>query len=99
MLGIVRYTEQEIERISRAARPENLLPAPPEAREMARQMADAIADSFTEDEWRTVLNTLSPDRAAMDISTRPPEDRPRLLMLIDPDRRAEVERCLAALAA
>ena len=99
MVNIVRYTEKEIERISRAATPENLMPAPPEAREMARQMADGIADSFTEDDWRYVLNTLSPDRAAMDISTRPLDDRQWLLMLIDPDRRAEVERRLAALAA
>ena len=96
MVNIVRYTEKEIERISRAATPENLMPAP-EAREMARQMADGIADSFTEDDWRYVLNTLSPDRVAMDISTRPLDDRQWWLMLIDPDRRAEVERRLAAL--
>lgn len=99
MLEIVRYTEQVIERISGAARPENLLPAPSEAREIARNIADAIADSYTEDDWRYVLNTLSPDRAAVSISSRPLEDRRRLLMLIDPDRRAEVERHLAAPAA
>ena len=99
VLNIVRYTEKEIERISRAATPENLMPAAPEAQEMARQMADGIADSFTEDDWRYVLNTLSPDRAAMDISTRPLDDRQWLLMLIDSDHRAEVERRLAALAA
>ncbi len=96
MFVTVRYTEQEIERISGAASPDNLLPAPPEARDIAREIADAIADSYTEDDWRHVLNTLSPDRAAMSISSRPFEDRRRLLMLIDPDRRAEVERHLAA---
>ena len=96
ILNIVRYTEKEIERISGAAKPGNLLPAPPEAREIARQIADAVADSYTEDDWRYVLNTLSPDRAAMDISSRPFEDRKRLLSLIDPDRRAEVDRQLAA---
>lgn len=99
MLWVAPYTEQEIELISRAARPENLLPAPPDAWEMARKIADAIADSFTEDDWRYVLNTLSPDRSAFDLSTRPPEDRERLLALIEPDRRSEVERCLAALTA
>ena len=99
MLWEVPYTEQEIELISRAARPEILLPAPPEAREMARKIADAIADSFTEGDWRHVLNTLSPDRSAFDLSTRPQEDRERLLALIEPDRRSEVERCLAALTA
>lgn len=99
MLNVVRYSEKEIERISRAASPGNLLPAPPEAREIARQIADAVADSYTEDDWRHVLNTLSPERAAMDISSRPSEDRQRLLLLVDPDRRAEVERHLAALAA
>lgn len=95
----MRYTEQEIERIAGAASPENLLPAPSEAREIARNIADAIADSYTEDDWRYVLNTLSPDRAAVSISSRPLKDRRGLLMLIDPDRRAEVERCLAAPAA
>ncbi|MDE0120564.1 MAG: hypothetical protein OXS33_02390 [bacterium] len=95
----MRYTEQEIERISGKASSENLLPAPPEAREIAKEIADAIADSYSEDDWRHVLNTLSPDRAARSISSRPFEDRRRLLMLIEPDRRAEVERHLAAPAA
>ena len=95
MVDVVRYTEQEIEGVSRAASPENLRPAPAEAREIARGIADAIADSYTEDDWRHVLNTLSPDRAAMGISSRPFEDRRWLLLLIDPDRRAEVERHLA----
>lgn len=95
MLDIVGYTEQEVARLSGAASPENLLPAPPEARGIAKEIADGIADSYTEDDWPFVLNTLSPDREAVGISSRPFEDCRRLLTLYRPDRRAEVERHLA----
>ena len=87
-----------MEQLSGAANPRTLLPAPPEAREVAREIADAVADSYSEDDWRFVLNTLSPDRAAVDISTRPIGDRQRLLGLIEPSRRVEVERHLVAFA-
>ena len=58
-------------------------------------MAVGIADKYTDDDWRRVLSALSPSRAARKISRRHPEDRGRLLELIAPDRRAEVERFLA----
>ena len=84
MLDAVLYTDGDIEQISKAANPRALLPAHPDAREVAREIADSLADSYSEDDWRFVLNTLSPDRAAIDISTRPIGDRHRLLSLVDP---------------
>ena len=99
IVAIVRYTEELIGRISADATPENLVPAPPDAIELGREIADSISDSYTDEDWRRVLNGLSPHRAASRISRRPPSDRDRLLMLIDPDRRAEIKRLLAALAA
>lgn len=95
-LRLVPYTEEEIERIAElGGTPENWQPADPEAWELGRRMAAGIADTYSDDDWRRVLNALSPRRAARKISRRPPEDRGRLLELISPDRRAEVERLLA----
>ena len=89
-----------IERIAVLGRdPSNWRPADPEAWELRERMADAIADGYADEDWRRVLNSLNPSRAARDIACRPPEDRRRLLMLIDRHRRGEVERLLVALAA
>ena len=54
----------------------------------------AIADTYTDEDWAIVLNTLAPSRAAQQISSCPPEDRRRLLRLVDSDRRADVEAFL-----
>ena len=100
----VEYTEELIERIVQEAAelladPKNRRPAPPEAWEVGREMAAAIADMYTDDDWRLELNALDPSRAAGTISRRPPEDWRRLLELIDPDRRTEVESQLMAITA
>lgn len=87
-----------IRRISEAATPENLVPAHPGALEQGRQIANTYFDTYTEDDWRRLLNKLYPDQAAGVISHRPFEDHQRLLMLIQSNRRAEVEQSLAALA-
>ena len=77
------YTEAEIEHIAELGRdPENWQSADPEAWVLGRQMAAGIADTYTDDDWRRVLNGLSPPRAARKISGRPREDRQRLLKLI-----------------
>ena len=92
-------TEEEDRRITELARdPNNWQPAGPEAWERGRRMADVIADTYTDEDWRTLLNTLTPPRAAQYISSRPPEDRRRLLERVDPDRRVEVEGFLAVTA-
>ena len=89
------YTEEQIERIAELSRdPKNWQPADPEAWELGRRMAAAIADTYTADDWRRVLNALSAPRAARKISRRPPEDHRQLLELVVPDRRADVERFL-----
>ena len=88
-----------IRRISEVATPDNLKSAPPGALEQGRQIANAYFDSYTDEEWRMLLNKLYPDQAAGVISHRPREDRRSLLMLIHPDGRTEVERLLASLAA
>lgn len=98
-LWIMRYDEDIIRRISQAARPETLLPAPPGALEQGRQIANAYFDTYTDEEWRVLLGKLQADQAAGVISHRSAEDRRRLLMLIPPDRRAEVRRFLATAAA
>ena len=83
------FTEEEIRRISEAATPDALVPAPPEASEVAQRIADAALDDYTKEDWHYVLNTLRPDRAATYISSRHPEERPELLLLIElPSRRA-----------
>ena len=43
-LDAARYTDRGMEQISGAANPRTPLPAPPEAREVAREIADAVAD-------------------------------------------------------
>ena len=94
------FTEKEIQRISKAASPDALVPAPPEASEVAHRIADAALEAYTKEDWRYVLNALRPDRAATYISSRPPEDRPALFLLIEsPSRRAAVERHLVVSAA
>lgn len=93
------YTEVMIGQISKSAVRENFLPAPPGALEFGRRIAVAIADSYTEEDWRYVLNTLSPERAATKIARRPVEDRARLLSLVTHSRRTEIERRLAAWSA
>lgn len=95
-LLLMGYTEEEIRRLSELGRdPNNWEPADPEAWEQGRRMAMAIADTYTDKDWAIVLNALAPSRAAQQISFRPPEDRRRLLGLVDPDRRADVEAFLA----
>ena len=93
------FTEEEIRRISEAAAPDALVPAPPEASEVARRIADTALDAYTEEDWCYVLNALRPDRAATYILGRPPEDRPELLLLVKPSRRAAVEHHLVVSAA
>ena len=93
------FTEEEIQRISEAATPDALVPAPPEALEVAQRMADAALDAYTKEDWRHVLNALRPERAATYISSRPPGERLKLLLLIEsPGRRAAVERHLVVSA-
>lgn len=95
----MQYSEETIRRVSRAAGPENLLPAPPEALEQGRQIANAYFDTYNTEDWRRLLNRIHPAQAAGVISNRPFEDQKGLLILIGEDRRPEVERHLAALAA
>ena len=93
------YTEEEIERIAElGSDPNNWRPAGPEAWERGRRMADAIADSYTDEDWRTILNRLTPSRAAQHILSRPPADHHHLLELVRPDRRIEVQRLLTVTA-
>ena len=94
----MEYSEEMIRQLSEMATPENLLPAPPGALEQGRQMANSFF-TYTDEDWKRLLNKLYPDQAAGVISYRPFEDRRSLLMFIHPDRRAEVERFLASLAA
>lgn len=97
---VVGYPEEEMERIAELGRdPSNWRPADPEAWELGKRMADAIADGYTDEDWRRVLNTLNPSRAARDIACRPPEEHRRLLTLVDRHRRGEVERLVSALGA
>lgn len=94
-----RYTEEEIRQIAEMSKdPANLQPAGPEDWDMCRRMADTIAEGFTDEDWTIVLNRVDPDRAAQHLSRRPPEDRPRLLGLIHPDRRPAVEARLTVTA-
>ena len=95
----MEYSEELIRRISEVATPENLQPAPPGALEQGKQIANAYFDGYTDKDWRGLLNKLYPDQAAGVISHRPLKDRRSLLMLIHPERRTEVERLLASLAA
>lgn len=92
---VMGYSEEEIERIGELGRdPRNWRPAGLEAWELGKRIADAIADGYTDEDWRRVLNSLNPARAARDIACRPPEEHQRLLMLIDRHRREKVERLL-----
>ncbi len=94
----VGYSEEEIERIAELGRnPRNWRLADPEAWELGRRVAAAIADGYTDEGWRRVLNSLDPSRAARDIACRPPEEHQRLLKLVDRHRRGEVERLVSAL--
>lgn len=95
----MQYDEDIIRRISQAATPETLVPAPPDASEQGRRIANAYFDTYTDEDWRRLLNKLHPDQAAGVISHRPVGDRQRLLMLIPSDRRAEVRHFLATVAA
>lgn len=91
----MRWTPEKIEAICELGRdPNNWVPAGPEELEQARRIADAVADSYTDDDWRYFLNVLDPERAARQITSRPPEDRDHLLSLLEPDRRAAVETYL-----
>ena len=56
-LRAVTYTEEQIERITELGRdPKNWQPADQEAWELGRRMAAAVADTYTDDDWRRVLN-------------------------------------------
>ena len=93
------YNEDIIRRISQAAKPEKLVPAPPGALEQGRQIANAYFDTYADEDWRRLMNELHPDQAAGVISHRSLEDRQWLLMLIQSDRRAAVRQFLATIAA
>ena len=95
----MRYDEDIIRRISQAATPGALVPAAPGALEQGRQIANAYFDTYTDEDWRRLLEKLHADQAAGVISHRPVEDRRRLLLLMPPDRRAEVRQILATVAA
>ena len=89
------YTEADIQRISELGRdPRNWKPADPDAWDRGRLIAQGIADSYTDEDWKFLLNTLSPSQAARQITCRPPGDRDRLLGLVDPERRADVKGLL-----
>ena len=76
-LVLMDYTQEQIERIAEfASDAANLKPAGPEAWEWGRQAGDAIADTFTDEDWETLLNRLSPDRAARHITFRPARGPP-----------------------
>ena len=94
---VEKFSDEWIARVVEHARdPKNWRPAEPGARERGRRIAARIADTFTDDQWRRVLNSVPQSRAADKISRRPVEDRPHLLSLVDADRRAEVEALLTA---
>lgn len=95
----MQYNDDIIKRISQAATPDTLVPAPPGALEQGRQIANAYFDTYADEDWRRLLNELHPDQAAGVISHRPVEDRQWLLMLIPSDRRAAVRQFLATVAA
>ena len=75
----VGYSEEKIERIGELGLDlSNWQPADAEAWESGKRLADGIADGYTDEDWRRVLNTLNPSRAAKDIASRPPEEHQRL---------------------
>ena len=95
----MEYTDELIERIvDLASDPRNWRPSQPGDRELGREIADADADTYTDDDWRYLLNRLDPLRAAQTINDRSPEQRPHLLGLIDPHRRARIEQMLTVIA-
>ena len=95
ILAGMQFTPEQDERITELARNPTLWePAGADAWERGRRMAQAVADTYTDEDWRRVLNRLTPPRAARKISRRPAEDREYLLELLDPEHRAEVERLL-----
>lgn len=84
----MRLTPEDDERITELARnPALWEPAGPDAWERGRRMAQAIADTYTEEDWRRVLNRLDPRRAARKISRLPAEDHAFLVDLLDPEHR------------
>lgn len=96
----VAFSDEQIERIVESAgNLDNLQPADAAAWELCSRMASAIADAYSDEDWRYVLNELSPRRAARTIARRPLEDHHRLLMLVEPSRRAKVKNSLDFLAA
>ena len=88
----VRYTAKDIEAICELGRdPTNWVPGGPEDLEWARQAAQTLQDAYTEDDWRYVLNELTPERAARKIGRRPVEEQGYLLELLTDCQRAAVE--------
>lgn len=95
----MRLTPEQDKRISELAGDHALWElAGPDAWERGRRMAQAISNTYTDEDWRRVLNRLTPPRAARKISRRPAEDREHLLSLLDPLHRADVERLVTAKA-
>ena len=91
----MRWTPEKIEAICQLGRdPSNWVSAGPEEIEQARRIADAMADAYTDDDWRYYLNALSPERAARRIANRPIKDRDHILSLLNPTQRAGVETYL-----
>ncbi len=90
------YTSADIQAISALGHdPENWVRGGQQETEIADNAAQTIQDSYTENDWRYVLNALSPKRAARKIANRPPSERHHLLSLLDPHQRSEVESHLA----
>ena len=88
----MKWTPEKIEAVCQLGRdPDNWVPAEPDEVEMGRQIADEIADTYTDDDWRYVLNTLSPQRAARFIADRPSDEYQHLLSLLNAEQRASVE--------
>ena len=93
------YTEADIQRMCDLGRdPRNWKPAGPDAWYRGRLIAQGIAGSYTNEDWKFLLDMLSPSRAARQIACRPPVDRNYLLSLVDPERRADVKALLIVAA-
>ena len=78
--------------------PRNWKPAGPDGWNRGRLIAQGIADSYADEDWKFLLNTLSPSQVARQITCRSPGDRDRLLGLVDPERRADVKALLIVAA-
>lgn len=91
ILNSMRLTPEQDERITEPARnPALWEPARSRRLEAGKGMAQAITNTYSDEDRRRVLNRLDPPRAARKISRRPAQDREYLLDLLNPEHRAEV---------